>query len=99
MASGLVPMTSLTSAKCSLPPTSAGGSCLHYGRSSTEIVGVGLDLHPHGRGGGAGGGEPVFFAESDGALFGGKFHPHWGFGAAGPVPPGERVRPQRLPPF
>ena len=31
MASGLVPMTSLTSAKRSLPPTSAGASCLHYG--------------------------------------------------------------------
>src|SRR5437763_7196772 len=49
MASGLVPMTSLISAKRSLPPTSAGGVCLHYGLSSSlaEIVRVGLELEAH----------------------------------------------------
>lgn len=31
MASGLVPMTSLTSQERSLPPSSAGQTCLHYG--------------------------------------------------------------------
>ena len=51
MASGLVPTTSLMSAERSLPPSSAGGVCLHYGPSSSlaEIVGVGLELEPHRR--------------------------------------------------
>jgi hypothetical protein len=44
MASGLVPTTSLISTKRSLPPSSAGGDCLHYGVNSSlaEIVGVSL---------------------------------------------------------
>src|SRR3954468_12671583 len=51
MASGLVPMTSLISAKRSLPPSSAEGVCLHYGLISSlaEIVGVGLELEADGR--------------------------------------------------
>src|ERR1041385_7245550 len=32
------PMTSLISAKRSLPPTSAGGNCLHYGLNTSKVM-------------------------------------------------------------
>src|SRR5438874_4848913 len=90
MASGLVPTTSLISAKRSLPPTSAGGVCLHYGLSSSlaEIVGVGLELEPDGRRRNDVVFEPVPTAISDGCFPGREGHAHLGFGVARPVPPG-----------
>src|SRR5215212_8756528 len=78
MASGLVPMTSLISAKRSLPPSSAGGVCLHYGLSSSlaEIVRVGLELQAHRLRGHQMVFQPVPVAISNRRFAGGEGHAH-----------------------
>src|SRR3954451_18328215 len=101
MASGLVPTTSLISAKRSLPPTSAGGVCLHYGLSSSlaEIVGVGLKLEPDGPRGNEVIIEPVLVAISDRRFAGGEGHPPLRVGVARPIPARQRIGAERLLPF
>src|SRR5689334_10320377 len=99
MASGLVPITSLTSAKRSTPPSSARENCLRYGRNSTEIVGVGLQLHPDRRRWNDGVFQPVLVAISDRGFLGAAGHPHLGIGVARAVPAGQRIGPQRLLPL
>src|SRR5437773_11095991 len=96
MASGLVPMTSLMSAKRSLPPSSAGGNCLHYGLSSTKIVGVGLELHPDGRRVHDMKAEPVLLAVGNRRFLAGEIEPHLRLGVARSVPAGQRIGPHRL---
>src|SRR5690349_15012535 len=99
MASGLVPITSLTSAKRSTPPSSARENCLRYGRNSTEIVGVGLQLHPDRRRRNDVVLETVLVAISNRRILGSEGHPDLGIGVARAVPAGQRIRPQRLLPL
>src|SRR6185437_1784771 len=99
MASGLVPITSRTSAKRKLPPSSAAPLCRCYGRSSTEIVGVSLDFEPNRRRRHEMIVEPSAFAVGDRSLFRGENHPHLRVGVAGAVPAGQRIRPKRLLPL
>src|SRR5205085_11243449 len=99
IASGLVPMTSPTSPKCSHPPSSAGEACLHYGRSSTKIVGVGLDLEPHWRRGHDVIGKAVALAISDRRFLGREVHADLRPRVARTVPPGQRIGMLCLLPF
>src|SRR4051794_25024281 len=101
MASGLVPMTSRMSADCSLPPSSAGGMCLHYGASasSAEIVGVSLELEAHGRGGDHVVVEPMLLAVSDRRFAGREVHSDLRVRIARAVPARERIGTKRLFPF
>src|SRR5438270_4118036 len=99
IASGLVPTTSLMSAKRSLPPSSAGGFCLRYGVNSTKIVGVGLELQTHRRRGDDVVLKAVPVAISDRRLFGREGHAHLRVGVARSVPARERIGAQRLLPF
>src|SRR5689334_23158703 len=101
MASGLVPTTSLTSAKRSLPPSSAGGVCLHYGLSSSlaKIVSVGLKLEPDWWRRHDMVGEAMLVAIGDRRVFRREGHPHLWIGVARSVPAGQRVGPERLLPF
>src|SRR5438445_158768 len=92
-------MTSLTSAKRSLPPSSAGEDCLHYGRSSTKIIGVCLDLQSDRRRGNDVMFEAVFLAIADCGFLGRKVDAHLRVGVARPVPACQRIRPLRLLPF
>src|SRR5438270_4602102 len=98
MASGLVPRTSLISAERSLPPSSAGGVCLHYGLSSSlaEIVGVGLELQPHGRRRDDVEFQPVLLAISDRGLFCRECEAHLRLGVARSVLSGQRISTLRL---
>src|SRR5947208_12460186 len=98
MASGLVPMTSLISAKRSLPPSSAGGVCLHYGLSSSlaEIVGVGLELEAHRLRGHQTVFQAVPVAISDRRFAGGEGHADLRSGVARSRPARQRIRRQRL---
>src|SRR5438270_8937736 len=91
MASGLVPMTSLISAKRSTPPSSAGGDCPDYSVISTEIIGVRLDLHPDRRSRQYVICEPVLLAIGDRGFLAVKVDPHLRVGVARAVPTGERV--------
>src|SRR3954447_22236772 len=100
MASGLVPMTSLISAELSLPPSSAGAICRRYGGGAresagvlAEVVGVGLELHPHRRCRDDVVRKAVFVAISDRRILALEGHSHLGIGIAGAVPAGQRVGP------
>src|SRR6476646_2809316 len=99
MASGLVPMTSLMSAKRSLPPTSAEGDCLRYGRSSTKIVGVGLELEAHRCGGHDMVLKPVLVAVGDCRVLRLEGDAHLRPRVARSIPAGERVRAEGLLPL
>src|SRR4051812_34471057 len=88
IASGLVPMTSRISVESSLPPSSAGAVCLQSTRSSTKIVGVGLQLQFHRRGGNEVVGKAVLVAISDRCFLARAGDPHLGVGISGTVPAG-----------
>ena len=82
-----------------MPSLRYGDKSVRRSRRSAEIVGVGLDLKPHGRGGDDMIIEAVLVAVGDCGLPRSESHPHLRVGVAGPVPPRQRVGAKRLLPL